>query len=93
MLFRWAMEAVFEAVKPLLDERRCGLDIDGSRLTRSCWADGTWLLANTAAELDWMIRALETSRDSASARGHASRPVAATTPCSAPLPTAAICHA
>lgn len=59
MIFRWTMEEVFEAVKPQWEARGCGLSIDGSRMTHICWAYDMWLIAQSAAELDWMIGSLE----------------------------------
>lgn len=59
MIFRWTMEEVFKVVMQQWRARGCGLSIDGSYMTHICWADDTWLSAKTAAELDWMIGALE----------------------------------
>lgn len=39
--------------------RGCGLQVGDSRVTHICWADDTWLLARSAAGLDWIVGPLE----------------------------------
>lgn len=53
------MEDVFAVVQQDWAARGCGSGVGTSRLTHICWADDTWLLANSAEELGWMIGSLE----------------------------------
>lgn len=47
MLFRWVMEGVFETLRTSWTARSCGIQVDGSQLMCSRWANDSWLLAKS----------------------------------------------
>lgn len=57
MLFRWCMEDVFSSLESVA--RGCGPQVGDCCLTHIRWAVGTLLLANSAAEPDWLVGSVE----------------------------------